>query len=264
MYKTALVFDIKKFAVHDGPGIRTTVFFKGCPLNCWWCHNPESRKINIELLTANGTNGSKCKSEKVGYEITHERLYSEIQKDIIFYDQSGGGVTFSGGEPMLQAEFLVGILKLCRENCISTYVDTSGYVPFSEFEKIMHLTDCFLYDIKLMDDELHQKYVGVSNQLILENLEKLCQNNRNIRIRVPLIPGITDTETNLKAIAKYIADLIKIKNIDILPYNIFGGNKYRKFNIDNKLGKLETQTNGQLSEMAEIFRLSGFNIKIGG
>jgi len=262
---SGIIFDIKKFAVHDGSGIRTTIFFKGCPLKCWWCHNPESRETEPEIIDLNSDtqkNYNHKKEETVGYHISPDKLLKEIQKDRIFYDQSGGGVTFSGGEPMMQIEFLKEISELCQKDGISTYVDTSGYSPFEDFEKIAQLTDCFLYDIKLMEDESHQKYTGVSNKMILDNLKKLSAMHDNIIPRIPLIPQITDTSENLSAMAVFLKQLKNIKEINLLPYNIFGKSKYKKFNFDNKLTGLETQTEEQLRQMIKPFEGTGLKIRI--
>ena len=243
-----MIFDIKKFAIHDGPGIRTTVFFTGCPLDCWWCHNPE------------------CKSEhstrysNLDLNSLFRLITDEIAKDIVFYDESGGGVTFSGGEPMMHTDFLSELLTYCRGMGIHTAVDTCGYADPDEFGKIADSVDLFLYDLKLMDDDMHQKYTGVSNLPILDNLKKLSELNKNIRIRIPLIPGITDTEQNLRDIAGFLSRLKNIPLIDLLPFNLFGESKYRKLKLENKLKPLKTQTPGEMKKHAEIIESFGFKI----
>ena len=175
---TGVIFDLKKFAVHDGPGIRTTVFFKGCPLKCRWCHNPEGRHPELQAAFRGTRNtGEKStdttKDAMIGRTVSVQQLMREIKKDEIFYDQSGGGVTFSGGEPMMQIDFLFEILTACRKEGIATAVDTCGFTSYENFTRILPLVDLFLYDIKLIDDRTHKKYAGQSNRVILENLEKL-------------------------------------------------------------------------------------------
>ena len=180
---TGNIFNIKKFAIHDGPGIRTTVFFSGCSLNCIWCHNPESisklsnSECNVEFFSINRT-----------YSV--EDLMEIIKEDTIFFDESGGGVTLSGGEPLLQVDFIKEIIESCKKHNISTTIDTCGYVPKNSFQKVYEDTDLFLYDLKLFDNNLHKKYTGVANDLIIENLLFLNSLNCKIVIRIPLIPEI--------------------------------------------------------------------------
>ena len=173
-----VIFNIKKYALHDGPGIRTTVFFKGCALSCWWCHNPEGISQSIEL---------SCGIP--GREVSVTELVNELKKDWIFYEESNGGITISGGEPLMQPEFLLHLMeKIHSVMDVSVTLDTSGFAPWKTIEKIKDKIDLFLYDIKLLDDELHQKYTGVSNKLILKNFEKLDKEGRNLIIRFPIIP----------------------------------------------------------------------------
>jgi pyruvate formate lyase activating enzyme len=177
MEEKGFIFDIKKYSINDGPGIRTTVFLKGCPLNCLWCHNPESRNMKPERISASSYSwnfySQSCDPEIIGREASTNEIFGEIKKDIPFYEESSGGVTFSGGEPLLQINFLKSLLTICKTSGIHTAVDTSGYVPYANFETILSLTDLFLFDIKIVSEELHHKYTGVSNKLIMENLQKL-------------------------------------------------------------------------------------------
>ncbi|NIM65411.1 MAG: glycyl-radical enzyme activating protein [Candidatus Latescibacteria bacterium] len=269
MTLSGTIFDIKKFAIHDGPGIRTTVFFKGCPLNCWWCHNPEGLKAELETLSvrvrsADSNSPHADKKEIVGHQVTVETVMEEIEKDVIFYDQSGGGVTLSGGEPLMQEEFLCALLEACKSRRINTAVDTSGYARWTLFERISGLVDEFLYDLKLIDDEYHSKYAGVSNELILENLRKLSEKEEKVIVRIPMIPGITDTGLNLEAIIGFLAPLKSIREIDLLPYNKLAEDKFKKFNMTSKLGQLPAQTEMELNDKAELFRVHGYSVKIGG
>jgi len=252
-----LIFDIKKFALHDGPGIRTTVFFKGCSLDCWWCHNPESLRKIPEKIQVNSvqTSNKLCEGteELFGREYSAPELLAELKKDQVFYDESGGGVTFSGGEPLLQVNFLQEILQLCRQSGINTAVDTSGYVANSYFGKVYDYTDLFLFDVKIIDDGLHAKFTGVSNKLILRNLNWLTERGEKVIIRIPLIPGVTDTEKNLSELAAHIMKLKNIKKIDLLPYNEIAESKYKRFNKPTRLGNLKTQDEEKLIQIKSYF-----------
>jgi len=254
------IFDIKKFAIHDGPGIRTTIFLKGCPLKCWWCHNPESLK-EINNCTLNNCEDSISNITK---KYSVDDLLDIILKDQIFYDESGGGVTFSGGEPLIQVDYLIKVLSECKKNYITTTVDTCGHVPTESFKKVHKNTDLFLYDLKLFDDELHKKYIGVSNELIKTNLEYLYSVNANFRIRVPLIPGITDTEENLSSISNYLLKFNKVIPMDLLPYNKLSEDKYRRLNQEARLGSLVTQTDKKLIEIKNFVKSFGINAELNG
>lgn len=258
------IFDIEKFAIHDGPGIRTTVFFHGCPLECWWCHNPEcwqpvqkSGSHDTELRFAR-------KENRAGQLVGSDVVLDEIKRDRIFYEESGGGVTFSGGEPMMQMEFLLELLKVCKRNGIHTALDTCGHAPLEDFIKIYDLVDLFLYDFKIMDNEAHRKYTGVSNELIISNLIMLSQKGGKTCVRIPLIPEITDTEDNMNAIVELITPLKKIQYISLLPYNSLGQDKYRRLNIPFRMRNCETQTDDELENRKKLFEEAGFRVKIGG
>ena len=269
MRLNGLIFDVKKCAIHDGPGIRTTVFFKGCPMDCWWCHNPEGKKPEPETLTqkTGGNRSAMTRSESreiFGQTMTVENLIDEIRKDVIFYDQSGGGATFSGGEPMMQVEFLHALLRECKRNGIRTAVDTSGYAPTEDFDKIYDLVDLFLYDLKLMDDEAHRSYTGVSNKLTLENMRALAARGEKIEPRIALIPGITDTGENLEAFARFLEPLEGIRQISLLPYNKLGEDKLRRFNMINRLGKLQTQSRAEMANKARRFESCRLRVRVEG
>jgi pyruvate formate lyase activating enzyme len=262
-----IIFDIKKYAIHDGPGIRTTVFFKGCPLRCPWCHNPEGQApepeimlksykcikdcseclsvceeraltkadqalvIDREKCDACGKCAKVCSSEAieiVGRKMNPQEVMEEVEKDIIFHDDSGGGVTFSGGEPLFQPDFLSALLIQAKEKDIHTTVDTCGYASSATLEKISDKVDLFLYDIKMMDDQRHKKFTGESNKLILSNLKKLAQKGKRVIVRIPLIPGVNDDEENIRKTAKFIQSLKNIKHISLLPYHKLGQDKHRR------------------------------------
>lgn len=269
MGATGTIFDLKRFAVHDGPGIRTTVFLKGCPLACWWCHNPESRLLEPERVEANGYRRctqwtSPEDSNLVGREVTLEEVMREIERDIIFFDESGGGVTFSGGEPLMQPGFLEALVDACRQQEIHVALDTSGYVPWSRIEQIRRKIDLFLYDLKLMDEKAHQKFIHAGNQLILNNLRLLDDTGVDITLRVPLIPDITDTDTNLSQIAAFIGTLDNIREVNLLPYNPMGEGKYRRFNKPSRLQPSRTQSDDELVRMQQFFLPLAVDVKIGG
>ncbi len=265
---TGIVFDIKRFALHDGPGIRTTVFMKGCPLRCWWCHNPESIREIPESIKAKSLNSSVndyCEEEEIfGKSYSTQDLLNEIRKDKIFYDESGGGVTFSGGEPLVQNSFLEEMLKLCKEDEINTVVDTSGYANYKLFESIYDYTDIFLYDLKLMDDELHKKFTNVSNKTILQNLERLTERGNKVVIRIPLIPNISDTTENLSQVSQFISTLKNIRRIDLLPYNKIAESKYKRLNKPSKLGELVSQSEEELETIKSKFDSLNIEVTIRG
>ena len=216
-----IIFDIKRFAIHDGPGIRTTVFLKGCPLRCAWCHNPESIEQNPRIvgkvLKLNGR--SFTKEETIGYEISTDKLYVELEKERTFMEESGGGVTFSGGEPLMQHDFLMEMLRICKKNGMHTTLDTSLYAPWEKIEAVSEFTDLFLVDLKLMDSEAHRKYTGVDNNLILENIRKLSALDVSITIRIPLIPEVTATADNIRQTISFLQSLNGIRNVDLLPFH---------------------------------------------
>jgi len=258
MQQTGIIFDLKKYAIHDGPGIRTTVFMKGCPLDCWWCHNPESRKLQPELLNTNNHKYLKPLAADdpniTGKEVSVTDILAELEKDIIFFDESGGGVTFSGGEPLMQPEFLASMLKGCREREIHTIVDTSGYAQWESFEKILDKTDLFLFDLKMIDDKQHKKYTGVSNTLILENLTKLLGLNADVQIRIPLIPGFTESKENLLQTAEYLSGFNRKLKIGLLPYNPIGEEKYKRFGLKRRIKNKKKQSVEELKEYLKIFK----------
>lgn len=250
------IFNIQRFSVNDGPGIRTTVFFKGCPLSCKWCHNPEC------FYGSSNLSQEHTSLQTSEYSITE--ILEIIKKDLIFYEESGGGVTFSGGEPMLQKDFLAEVLKSCRIMDIPTVVDTSGYAPFKDFREIAEYTNLFLFDLKLMNEIEHIRYTGVSNELILENLRQLSDLHRNIIIRIPLIPEITDTAENIDKILDFISTLKNIRKINLLPYNELCRNKYIRLEQEYKLGILQSQSDEFLNNLSKKFSNHGYEVKIRG
>jgi len=285
---TGTVFDIKRYAIHDGPGIRTAIFFKGCPLSCWWCHNPEGQAIQPQLIFRS----NRCKASKaclevcpkgaitwldgsitdwelcddcgkcaevcyagaremVGREISVNQLMNEIQRDLPFYEQSGGGVTFTGGEPLLQREFLMACLQACKLEGLHTAVDTSGYASWEGLTAIFPMVDLFLYDLKLMNDSKHQEYTSVSNALILSNLKKLTQAKARIIVRIPLIPGMNDDEENLKRAGSFLANLECLEGIELMPYHEIGLAKYKGLGMKYKMGGIKPPSRDQIEQAEE-------------
>jgi len=295
---TGTVFNIQRYSIHDGPGIRTTVFLKGCPLNCWWCQNPESQLTEQETVfredrcigcgacsticpsnaiqIKNGipvTEKEKCilcgkciekcpalAREMIGKKMTAEEVLKEIEKDLVFYEESGGGVTFSGGEPLGQSEFFEGLLNGCREKKIHTAVDTSGYISWGILNKISPKVDLFLYDLKLMDNERHKKYTGLSNEIILENLKKLSSVHHNILVRFPVIPGINDDCQNLRETGEFLSSL-KITQVNLLPYHYIGVDKYRRLGRTYKLVTTQPPSEEKLSEISGILKKFNLSVK---
>ena len=263
---TGLVFDIKRYALHDGPGIRTTVFLKGCALRCWWCHNPESQIPQPEHSTKQLHLGDTCLTEdiSIGREMTAPEVISEIERDTVFYDESGGGVTFSGGEPLIQPEFLNELLVETERLCIHRTLDTCGHAPQSTLAGLARHVDLFLYDLKLIDDHAHREYTGVSNRLILDNLEYLRQSKARIIIRFPLIPTITDSEKNLSALRSYLDARPDLGQLDILPYHQTARTKYERLGRENRAGTVAPPSAGDLERVKQYFERNDRIVRIGG
>ena len=262
-----IIFDIKRYAIHDGPGIRTTVFFKGCPLNCWWCHNPESISPEIQKYARTVTfDGVEVQVEDtVGREVTVEELFDEIRKDSAFYEESGGGVTFSGGEPFMQPAFLKEIAALCHNHGVHVTIDTSGQTSKANLEALLPYTDLFLYDLKLMDDKKHKEYTGVSNVRILENLAFLKERGGKVIIRFPVIPGYNDDEKNVSSTIGFMAGLKgSIEEVHLLPYHNIADGKYQRFHIPSKLKKMKSLPEEALVPLKERFENEGYKVKTGG
>lgn len=259
MSDPGVIFDIKRFAIHDGPGIRSTVFFQGCPLDCPWCHNPEGKN---QLNCSDLSRPEKLRNYNLRCRcLTPEQLIQEVEKDRIFYDQSGGGVTLSGGEPMMQAEFVNDFLMLCKGKGYSTVLDTSGYCSYNDIEMVVDLVDTFYFDLKLADDSRHRELTGVSNRGILRNLRKLDRAGADIVIRVALIPGYTDSRTNITGIAEIISGLNNIGRVGIIPYNSMCEDKVRRFGMENRTGRLEEGGEEAMELARSIFEDRGYRVE---
>ncbi len=261
-----IIFDIKHYALHDGPGIRQTVFLKGCPLSCWWCHNPESRSREpFSFRKEEKVDGHVVvEQETVGRKITVQDLMKEIEKDTLLFEESHGGVTFSGGEPMLQFDFLLKVLKLCKHQEMHTCVDTTAYVSKEKLKQAAVFTDLFMVDLKQMDGALHKKYTGVDNALILENIRKLDEWGKKFWIRYPLIPGMNDQEENQLRMLAFLQKLQHKPLISILPYHKIGSHKYKRFELEYKMNGTHEPDAEHVEKVKNLFEQAGFETHVGG
>jgi len=299
------VTNIQKFSIHDGDGIRTSVFFKGCPLRCEWCHNPETQRYEREIqydhdkctgcgacveacpnqaiLLKDGkaatdreacTLCGRCENfcpagirETVGREYTVKSLVKELMKDQIFYEDSGGGVTLSGGEAMaVDMDYLLAVAKELKRQDVSLTIDTCGYVPYEKFQAILPYVDTFLYDVKVMDPEIHRRYIGADNKLILENLIRLARDGARIYIRIPVIKEVNGNEKNMKETIAFLKEHdIHPPQINLLPYHDTGSGKYPKLDMEYKGTDLHAPEKAEMEGFVRLFQEAGFaNTKIGG
>jgi pyruvate formate lyase activating enzyme len=297
------IFDIKRYAIHDGPGIRTTVFFKGCTLRCRWCHNPEGIEREREIMFRSERCAVECQDcvsvcpqraitkkrkvisidrmrcdlcakceeacayeavELVGREVSAQEILNEIEKDRIFYDESKGGVTLSGGEPLVQPDFLLDLLTELNKRNIHTAVDTSGFVPSEILRAVSQKADLLLYDLKVMDEEKHKKYTGESNTLILENLRKLSGNGKKIIIRMPVLAGLNDDDENIQKQADFLKSCGGVEEIDLLLYHRGGEEKRKRLRKKDPLEDFRAPSDRRLQEIKDRLSCYGFSVKIGG
>lgn len=301
MHTKGIVFDIKGFAVHDGPGIRTTVFLKGCPLRCDWCHNPESQSerpvlaqfprncIGCGKCLTRCPNGalsrgetqiiidrSRCKgcglcaqtcyAEALvlrGKIMTVEEVMAEVRKDKPFYDNSGGGMTISGGEPLYQPEFTLALLQAARAEGFHTCLDTSGYAAWAVLEQMLPYVNMVLYDVKSVDPAVHRAHTGRPNSVIMQNLRALAGEAVEIKVRLPLIPGVNDSEQSVRDIAQFLASLKRVPSLEILPYHKLGEGKYEALGIHNGL-HLEPPPKPEVEKLAQLARELGVECQVGG
>lgn len=302
MENKAVVTNIQKFSVHDGPGIRSIIFFKGCPLECQWCANPEninpkpqlmvhkSKCIGcglcvdsceksaivagdgfVEVIRSQCQSCGKCTTvcsshARVlkGELLTIDEVKRVIDKDLPFYKNSGGGITFSGGEPMLHPDFIVDIAREYRNKGLNSAIETCGCVPWENFEKVKEWIDLFLFDLKFMDCGKHEKYCKQGNELILANLQKLCESNRVI-IRMPIIPGVNDTNQDIALAGEFLSKMKnKIEAIHCLPYHNFGISKYDALSMDYQLLNVKMPNAAYMENIKQMLELHGLEIQIGG
>lgn len=302
-----LIFNIQKYSIHDGDGIRTTVFFKGCPLSCLWCHNPESQHYEKEILyhqercrgcadcektcpkgalkasspaplilcdrslcTLCGLCAQVCVQnarQETGREYAVRDLVKELEKDRMFYEQSGGGITLSGGEALSQdMDYIEELVQTLYRKGYSVNIDTCGHVPYQNIRRVLPYTDTFLYDIKLLDSKAHSKYTGRGNELILDNLKRLSEDGGRIHIRLPLIAGVNADETHLKDTIAFLKDNhIHVWRLNLLPYHNTGSAKYRKLYRDCDNTSFAAPDREWLQQTAALFIQHGFpNTIIGG
>jgi pyruvate formate lyase activating enzyme len=298
---TGVVFNVMRYCLHDGPGIRTTVFFKGCPLECWWCHNPEGQRLRPEPVwfeercrhcgtcilncpeqaISNGHGGPatdaalclRCGTcveacaaaarEICGRRVTVDELITELERDVIFFDDSGGGVTLSGGEPMAQPIFARALLRACREHGIHTAIETCGYAPADVFMEIAHAADLVLFDLKILDRDKHRHYTGVWNDRILGNLEALAATGWPMVARIPVIPGINDSDDDAQGFASYLSQ-VGVGSVELLPYHRIGSQKYRRLGLPARLDGAGEPCQEHMERFADPLRRMGIRVKIGG
>lgn len=297
---TAIVFNIMRFATHDGPGIRTTVFLKGCPLSCPWCHNPEGRSFLPdrlyfeercrhcgECLTACpqgaisdvdgvvhtseacrrcGQCTEVCVTEArqiAGKRFTIGALLEEIEKDLVFFDESGGGVTLSGGEPVAQPAFTAAFMRVCRERGIKSVLETCGFAQEGAFLDVALQADLVLFDLKLMDPEKHRLYTGVPNDLILHNLEELIARHRPVMVRIPVVPGINDAAEDIAQFAAYLSRL-RVLRVELLPYHRIGAEKYRRLGLPYRLQDTPQPAAADIARFRDRLSRAGLNVTVGG
>ncbi|HML03424.1 MAG TPA: glycyl-radical enzyme activating protein [Candidatus Bathyarchaeia archaeon] len=298
--KSGVVFNVERYAIQDGPGIRTTVFFKGCPLRCWWCHNPEGQKKGFELVfrpsrciecgkclksctrqalayvskqlvidrkrcTVCGACVCKCPSEALsiaGKRTSVEEVMKIIEKDMPFYDESRGGVTFSGGEPLMQPDFLEALLEECVKKGINTALDTSGYASSHVVDRFCRKIDLFLFDVKIMGDLRHRKYTGVSNRRILENLQRMVKNGGRVEVSLPIIPGINDDEENIEKTGEFLASLRKIESVSLLPYHRMGVDKYKSLGKPYKLAETQILSAEKMKMIKGELEAFGLKVRV--
>jgi len=303
MIMTGRIFDIKRYSIHDGPGIRTTIFLKGCALRCLWCHNPESIDPGPELMHWPGRCSrcyacikacplaaiskdqagavvidrtrcdlcGKCAAaclydamQMVGREASVEDVLAEVEKDRIFYEQSGGGVTLSGGDPLVQSDFAEALIDACRSRGIRTALDTAGMSQNWVLDRLAAKTDLVLYDLKCMDEARHREFTGVSNAPILENLKRLAAAGTEIWIRIPLVHGVNDDDDHIRRTIAFLQSLKTIRRVGILPYHSGGLEKARRIGREAHFRKFETPSEERIAAVEAAFREAGFEVRRGG
>lgn len=257
--RSGRIFDIQRFSIHDGPGIRTIVFLKGCWLRCRWCCNPESQEFKIQQMTMNGS------TKTVGQDITVRELIPEIEKDRNYYRRSGGGVTLSGGESMAQPDFAEGILIACHENGINTAIETTASADRSVVARLIPHIDYVLMDIKHMDSAKHKAFTGLANEKILANAQYIAANHPSLTIRVPVIPTFNDTPDEIRAIARFAGSLPGVKGLHLLPYHRLGTDKYTGLGRTYTLPDILPPTNAHMAELkAAAQAVCDLPVQIGG
>lgn len=300
MINSGIIFNIQRYSVNDGPGIRTVVFLKGCPLNCKWCSNPESQNYDIELMHIH-SNCVSCDScittcprgaiykiedniyierdkcdfcfscvdicqhdamRRVGYSLTTDEVIKEIEKDLMFYKRSGGGVTLSGGEPLYQFDFSINLLKELKARNIHTAIETSAYSSQNKINKIINFLDLILIDFKHPIDSEHKQYTGVSNKIIIQNIKYICNHDIDVRLRIPIIPNFNDDKISMKKSLDILDSIPNLNSIDIVPYHTFGVAKYQSLGRLYELKYLKPPSENFIYEIYEIFNNKNYYVRI--
>lgn len=252
------IFDIQRFSVHDGPGVRTIVFLKGCVLRCKWCCNPESQKYEIEQMTTAG------KTKTVGRDVTVLEVMKEVVKDRVYYRRSGGGLTLSGGESLCQPEFATALLRVAKEAGLNTAMESTACAPIDTIRGLLPFLDCYLMDIKHMNPTKHKEFTGRDNTLILENAKILAKEAKRLVIRVPVIPTFNDTKEEIAAIAKYTSEIMPGGEINLLPYHRLGQDKYKGLGREYLLDGITPPTDEHMNELLDVALSYNLKAKIGG
>ena len=298
---TGIIFDIKKFAIHDGPGIRTTVFMKGCPLRCWWCHNPESispkpqivffenkcigckrcfaacptgalrlegdrRIYERDKCVVCGKCAEACYAEaqvKEGREATVEEVLDEVEKDRPFYDNSGGGMTVSGGEPMLQKDFVLELFKQAKAAGLHTAMDTCGHAKWDDFKQVLEFVDLVLLDMKDMDPAKHKEFTGVDNALILDNAKRIRDLGKPMMLRIPVVPTCNARLDNMQAAAEFFKGFDNIEYVELLPYHRLGEAKWERLDMGYRLKDIDPPSDDELAALGKPFEAAGLQVRRG-
>lgn len=258
LQKRGRIFDIQRFSVHDGPGVRTIVFLKGCVLRCRWCCNPESQSCEIESMVRDG------KREIVGRDVTVEEVMETVERDRIYYRRSGGGMTLSGGESLVQAEFAAALLEACAESGINTALESTGCADFEKIKLLLPNLDLYLMDIKHMNSAKHKEFTGQPNELILENAVKIAENAKRLIIRVPVIPTFNDTVGEISDIAEFAAHLDGVEELHLLPYHRLGEDKYKALGREYYMKGTELISKEHIEKLKETVEKKGLRCLIGG
>lgn len=252
------IFDIQRYSIHDGPGIRTIIFLKGCALRCKWCCNPESQNFEIETMKV------KDKNQIIGREVTVEEVMQEVMKDVHYYNRSNGGITLSGGECLLQPDFAAALLQAAKEKGLHTAIESTAIADFQEIEKVLPYLDLFLMDIKHLDTNKHKLFTNQPNEKILENAMRIAMSGKHLIIRIPVVPTFNDMPKEIRAIAEYAKVLPGVEELHLLPYHRLGSDKYVGLNRVYELKNLEPPTNELMLLLKEEAQKSGLQVQIGG
>ncbi len=255
---TGRIFNIQRFSIHDGPGIRTIVFFKGCYMRCAWCCNPESQEYEIQTLMEGGV------EKTVGRDVTVEDIMPEILSDLPYYRRSGGGLTLSGGEVLCQADFARELLKAAKEAGLHTAIESAASSDFAQIEKLLPYLDLYLCDIKHMNAEKHKEYTGIDNRRILENVKKIAESGVELIIRTPVVPGFNDTAEEISAISKFASSLPSVKEHHLLPYHRLGADKYAGLGRNYSMKEIEPPSREKMEYLLSVAESSGLKCQIGG